>query len=50
MPLINPAHLIQAINLYPGSGEYVYEISQIVSDGDILNIHNDQKKLMPCSP
>ncbi len=44
MPLVNPAHLVQAINLYPGSGEYVYEISQIVSDGDILNIHNDQRK------
>ncbi len=44
MSLINPAHLIKAINLYPGSGEYVYETTPIISDNIVINIHNDQAK------
>lgn len=44
MTLVNPAHLVKAINLYPGSGEYVYEITPIISNNIAVNIHNDQIK------
>jgi hypothetical protein len=44
MTQINPANFIKAINLYPGSGEYVYEVNPVFSGEDAVNIHNDQGK------
>ncbi len=40
MTLVNPAHLVHAINLYPGSGEYLYEVNPIILSGVAVNIHN----------
>lgn len=44
MSTLNPAHLVKSIHLYPGSGEYVYEINPVISGGIAINIRNDQNK------
>ena len=45
MPKINPSHLIKAITLESGMGEYLYEIEQIKYDnGVVVNINNSKNK------
>lgn len=42
MFVVNPAHLVKSIHLYPGSGEYIYEIKPILSEGAAINSHNNK--------